>query len=216
MTMRLLDLFCGAGGAAMGYHQAGFDEIVGVDIKPQPHYPFTFVQADALDLPWFIRLADFDLIHTSPPCQSYSALKGLVADSRPALIEPTRRLLVQSGVPWVIENVVGAPLIDPIRLCGSMFGLGVRRHRLFEMSFDSGSSPTCRHELVPEPIDVTGTCGPFCGVRKTPGGGVSRKPQNVAHARAVMGIDWMTRKELSEAIPPTYTRYVGERFLAQT
>ena len=113
--MRLLDLFCGAGGAAMGYHRAGF-EVVGIDIAPQPNYPFEFVQADAMEFP----LDGFDAIHASPPCQAYTAL---ATGKHPRLIEPMRERLASSGVPWVIENVVGAPLRQPVLLCGSMFGL---------------------------------------------------------------------------------------------
>ena len=117
--MRLLDLFCGAGGAAMGYHRAGFDEIVGIDIVPQPNYPFTFVQGDALVPP--IDLDAFDLIHASPPCQAYSIanrLGHMDATRYPRFIEPTRALL--AGRVSVIENVEGAPLVEPYTLCGSM------------------------------------------------------------------------------------------------
>jgi len=207
----LLDLFCGAGGAAMGYYRAGFDDIVGIDNQPQPNYPFAFIQADALQPP--VDLGAFDLIHASPPCQSYSALKGL-SYGAPTLIDDIR------GVLWgresVIENVIGAPLYDPIRLCGSSFGLGVRRHRIFETSmFSIALLPPCHHAAQPEPIDVTGSGGPFYGKRRTGGGGVSRKPRNVAHAQEVMGINWMTRSELSEAIPPAYTEYIGTTFLEQ-
>ena len=206
---RLLDLFCGAGGAATGYHRAGFD-VVGVDIKPQPHYPFEFHQADAMTFP----LDGFDVIHASPPCQGYSSLKGLVGNVRAKLIPWVRDALRRSCGVWVVENVVGAPLINPVTLCGSMFGLGVWRHRLFEMSAPPLMVPQCQHSLCPEPVDVTGTGGPFNGERAAPGGGVSRKPRNLAHAREVMGIDWMGRRELSEAIPPAYTEWIGRQLLA--
>jgi DNA (cytosine-5)-methyltransferase 1 len=205
---RLLDLFCGAGGAAMGYHRAGFD-VVGVDIKPQPHYPFEFHQADAMTFP----LNGFDAYHGSPPCQSYSVTASLHAAEYPKLIEPLRERLRMTGLPYVIENVQGAPLRNWVRLCGSSFGLGVRRHRLFETSWLIMWPPTCAHYLQPEPIDVTGTGGPAsrpAGQR----GGIHRKPRNLAHAREVMGIDWMTRPELSEAIPPAYSEYVGLQLLA--
>src|SRR3990172_4794629 len=209
-SMRLLDLFCGAGGSAVGYHRAGFDEIVGIDIKPQPHYPFTFILGDALHPP--VRLGDFDLIHASPPCQSYSSLKGLTGWLRPALIEAVRAMLVDHR--YVIENVVGAPLINPVQLCGSSFGLGVRRHRLFESS-EPALVLACSHSSVPLPLDVTGTGGPSKKPRTAPGGGLNRKPANIKQAQAAMGIDWMTRRELSEAIPPAYTEYLGAQFLDQ-
>ena len=209
--MRLLDLFCGAGGAAVGYRQAGFDDIVGVDIAPQPDYPFTFIQGDALTPP--VDLGDFDLIHASPPCQGYSTLKGLVRVEYPLLIEPVRVML--TGHPYVIENVVGAPLMAPFRLCGSSFGLGVWRHRLFESSHPPTLVPPCSHLSCPNPLDVTGTGGRSSKPRTSPGGGLSRKPANLHEAQQAMGIDWMTRRELSEAIPPAYTRFIGEQFLSQ-
>lgn len=205
--MRLLDLFCGAGGAAMGYHRAGF-EVVGVDIAPQPNYPFEFVQMDALVwTDW-----DFDLIHASPPCQSFSTTRTLHDASYPDLIEPIREAVRATGKPYVIENVVGAPLLNPIKLCGSSFGLGVRRHRLFESNLPLWSIG-CQHSLQPEPIDVTGSGGP--GGKPRTGGGIHRKPKDLAHARQVMGIDWMNRAELSEAIPPAFTQFIGEQIARQ-
>lgn len=151
--MRLLDLFCGAGGAAMGYHRAGFDEIVGVDNRPMPRYPFTFVLADALE---YVREHghEFDAIHASPPCQAFSALKTMKnAKQHPDLLTPTRALLQSIGKSWVIENVYGAPMYHPlIILCGTMFDLELadgsgelRRHRIFEHSFPIGLVPQCRH-----------------------------------------------------------------------
>src|SRR5690348_4826231 len=128
--MRLLDLFCGGGAAAEGYHRAGFDEIVGVDINPQPHYPFTFIQADALTFP----LDGFDAIHASPPCQDFAQTRYIVSRrgrEYPRLIAPTRERLIASGLPWIMENVEGAPLMNPVTLCGTALGLRVRRHRLF-------------------------------------------------------------------------------------
>ena len=205
----LLDLFCGAGGAAVGYHRAGFD-VVGVDINPQPHYPFEFIQADALTFP----LDGFDAIHASPPCQAYSVMAHYTKGEYPRLINPIRVRFVSSGLPWVVENVVGAPLIAPIRLCGSSFGLGVRRHRLFEMSEPPALVPTCSHYHHPAPIDVTGTGGLGSRPRTAPGGGKSRKPRTLAEAREAMGIDWMTRAELSEAIPPAYTEWIGRQLMA--
>ena len=151
---RLLDLFCGAGGCSVGYYRAGF-EVVGVDIVPQPNYPFEFYQADALgfdfDPGWF------HAVHASPPCQAYSSLRGFTTTEYPQLIEYVRELLIQTGLPYVIENVVGAPLINPIRLCGSSFGLKVWRHRLFETSFQIPLLPPCSHSEHPKPLDVTGT-----------------------------------------------------------
>lgn len=195
----------------MGLARAGYD-VVGVDIKPQPRYPFQFVQADALRPPF--ELKDFDFIWASPPCQDYSALKGLTEKERGKLIPQVRAMLIASGKPYVIENVVGSELRDPIRLCGSMFGLGVWRHRDFEMSHPPLLIPECQHPLVPEPIDVTGTGGPFAGTRKSANGGVSRKPKNLSHARSAMGIDWMTRVEISQAIPPAFSEFIGRAALA--
>jgi DNA (cytosine-5)-methyltransferase 1 len=209
---RLLDLFCGAGGATKGYQRAGF-HVTGVDLAPQPRYcGDEFVQADALT--FTIGRGDFDAIHASPPCQHATRLGALQHGKvYPRLIAPMRMILSGTEVPWVIENVEGAELRDPITLCGSAFGLGVRRHRLFEFSERPTFWPQCEHDLQPEPVDVTGSGGPFNGERKAPGGGVSRKPRNIAHAREVMGIDWMTRAELSEAIPPAYTEWVGKELL---
>jgi len=136
--MRLLDLFCGAGGAAVGYHRAGFDEIVGVDIKPQPRYPFTFVQGDALD--WAeINGNDFDAIHASPPCQAYSQAAQSQRNNGkayPDLLAPTRDILSKLRTPWVIENVPGAPMRSDFVICGCRVGLPLRRVRLFETSWN--------------------------------------------------------------------------------
>lgn len=196
----------------MGLHRAGFD-VVGVDIEPQPHYPFAFIQGDALNPP--VDLTAFDFIWASPPCQDYSALKALSSHRRGKMIPVIRDALTKSGKPFAIENVVGSELRNPIRLCGTMFGLGVWRHRLFEMSNPPLLTPMCNHALCPEPIDVTGTGGPFNGVRKATGGGASRKPRNLAHAREVIGIDWMNRKELSQAVPPAYAEFIGRAAMKQ-
>jgi DNA (cytosine-5)-methyltransferase 1 len=209
---RLLDLFCGAGGAGMGYHRAGFD-VVGVDVAQQPNYPFEFHQGE-----WWESLfelaAEADAIHASPPCQAYSVTASLHTTSYPELIERVRDALERLGRPYVIENVVGAPLRSWTRLCGSSFGLGVRRHRLFETSWSIMFPPQCAHYLQPEPIDVTGTGGPAARLPGQ-GGGLHRKPRNLAQAREAMGIDWMTRPELSEAVPPAYTEYLGAELLAR-
>ncbi len=204
---RLLDLFCCAGGAATGYHRAGFD-VVGVDINDQPHYPFEFHRADALTYP----LEGFDMIHASPPCQKFSTLKNFTKKDYPDLIGITRNRI--KHMLYVIENVYGAPLYDPIRLCGSSFGLGVWRHRYFESSGVLLGSKCC-HKKFPNPIDVTGTGGRQKVKRKKLTGGQARKPCNIAEARTVMGIDWMTRKEISQAVPPAYTEWIGRQLLEQ-
>lgn len=215
MKPRLLDLFCGAGGAAVGYTRAGF-EVVGVDMRAQPNFPFEFIQDDALDylgkaFP-FGYTNDFAAIHASPPCQAYSVTASLHDAEYPDLIEPVRELLRSTGLPYVIENVQGAPLYNHVLLCGSSFGLGVRRHRLFEVEPIPPFMPPCAHYLQPEPIDVTGTGGP--AARKPgQGGGIHRKPKNLEQAREAMGIDWMSRRELSEAVPPAYTEWIGHQFL---
>jgi DNA (cytosine-5)-methyltransferase 1 len=211
--LRILDLFCGAGGSAVGYHRAFPDaEIVGVDINPQPNYPFTFVQGDALTYP----TDGFDFIHASPPCQDHSTLKTSHAGHGTGwMLNATLARLVDSGVPYAVENVMGAHHSHPnlLILCGSMFDLGVRRHRKFWTSFPV-MQLFCQHYLQPEPVDVTGTGGPTPN-RTREGGGVSRKPRNLEHAREVMGIDWMTRRELSQAIPPAYTEHLGLQLRAQ-
>jgi len=210
---RLLDLFCGSGGAAMGYYRAGFC-IVGVDIVRQKRYPFEFIQADALV---FLNLygAEFDAIHASPPCQAYSCTRSLSSKTHPELIPATRHFLKKTGRPYIIENVPGAPLIDPVVLCGSMFdGLRVYRHRLFESNIPLKAPGPCRHKHCHSPIDVSGTGGLQKTPRKAPGGGLSRKPKNISEARDAMGIPWMTRKELSQAIPPAYTAWLGKQLLA--
>ncbi len=210
---RLLDLFCCAGGAGVGYHRAGFD-VVGVDMKPQPNYPFTFIQADAMTLdPEF--LASFDAIHASPPCQSYSDLakRNRNADDWPRLIEPVREMLRLTGLPYVIENVDGAPLIDAVVLCGTMFPeLRVLRHRLFEASFPLVAPPHKKHPKVhtfdkrKSHFGKTDEWKDF--VQVTGGGNCS-----VAAARDAMGIDWMSKGELNEAIPPAYAESVGRQLL---
>jgi len=207
---RLLDLFCCAGGAGMGYHLAGFD-VFGVDIEPQPKYPFQFVQADAMRFP----LDGFDAIHASPPCQAYSRIcKGMgTAKDHPDLVAAVRERLESSGVPWVIENVEGAPLRFPITLCGTMFclrsksGLWLRRHRGFETSWMM-LAPPCEHPRSPS-IGVYGN-GTNSHHRKRLGRNITTEEQ-----REAMGIDWMARKELTQAIPPAYTRWIGERMLAE-
>lgn len=232
---RLLDLFCGAGGAAMGYSRAGF-EVVGVDIKPQPNYPFEFFEDDALnfvsdrlqgDCLWW-RGVPFTAIHASPPCQRYSTAtkRNGTQDEHPDLIGPTRELLKATGLPYIIENVVGAPLWNPQLLCGASFdltvdGYALKRHRLFECSWNAQDLPLddvakegCRCVLwggMPF-MDVTGG-GPTKKPRTDGGGGRPYKG-TADQARRIMGIDWMTKAELNEAIPPAYTEFIGAQLIA--
>jgi DNA (cytosine-5)-methyltransferase 1 len=206
--MRLLDLFCGVGGAAMGYHLAGF-EVVGVDIKAQPYFPFEFVQADAISYP----LDSFDVIHASPPCQAHTTLRHLHKDRQyPCLLETTRLKLQKSGKPYVIENVMGAPLLNPIILCGSMFDLKVRRHRKFESNMPL-CSLSCQHKQQGRPIDVSGTGGRRVGKRLDGKGGDSNKPRNLREAQEAMGMPWANRYGISQAIPPAYTQFIGTQIL---
>lgn len=207
---RLLDLFCGAGGAAMGYHRAGF-EVVGVDIKPQKNYPFKFHRTDAFEFLEEDGL-DFDVIHASPPCQAYS-FSSPKHKTYPDYIPLLRPMLEATGKPYVIENVLGAPLHFPMTLCATMFGLSpsiqgwyLRRHRLFECNplMLSPGGCTCDQVITAQ---VTGHLhhGATDGVRH-------RKPSRTC-ASAMMGIDWMTHKEIVEAIPPAYTEWIGKRLL---
>lgn len=210
---RLLDLFCGAGGAAMGYHRAGF-EVVGVDLHPQPRYPFEFHKGDALTYP----LDGFDAIHASPPCQHYSTMTRMqgpaAVAAHPSLIGPTRTRLLAAAVPWVIENVAGArsELRSPAMLCGSMFGLQgggyrLRRHRLFESGLFLWPPGPCSH------------VGQALAVYGHPGGSSSRdrrKFGSTADWREGMGIGWMTNDELAQAIPPAFTEWIGRQLLAAT
>jgi hypothetical protein len=207
----LLDLFSGAGGAARGYQQAGFC-VLGVDINPQPHYiGCGFHQADALTFP----LDGFDVIHASPPCQDYSVGTGFGHKAQvPRLIAPTRERLLLTRVPWVIENVVGARmhLRESVELCGSMFGLGLVRHRRFEMPWYSAWPPphVCwSNDLDRDAVSVTAHGPPPRWYRKNPG-----KKWSIQVWRDAMGIDWMTRDELREAIPPAYTEWIGRQLLA--
>lgn len=202
---RLLDLFCGAGGCAVGYHRAGFD-VVGIDIAPQKHYPFEFHQADALEyLTTYGH--EFDVIHASPPCQRYSVETPRERkNDHPDLIAATRAVLSQSGKPYIIENVAGARALlhNPTMLCGSMFGLRVWRHRYFEICPEFiFLLPSCQHHEIP--VLVTGTTR-----RK----GYARVDPPIALRRIAMKIDWMVISELDEAIPPAYTEYIGTQLLA--
>lgn len=213
MKKRLLDLFCGAGGAARGYQLAGF-EVVGVDIKPQPRYVGDdFIRADAI---WYLGSTlgySFDVIHASPPCQAYSDLQKQNKRNYPDLIAATRDLLRAAGKPYVIENVDGAPLIDPIVLCGTMFtGLRVLRHRKFEGQNLIAPAHIGRHPLVYTTDKRKAHYGKLDEVTafvSVNGGGNC----SVAAARDAMGIDWMTKDELNEAVPPAYTHWIGAQML---
>lgn len=212
---RLLDLFCGAGGAAVGYHRAGFD-VLGVDIAPQKNYPFEFIQTDALE---YLRVPTrgFDAIHASPPCQAYtqSALSQRNAGKEyPDLLAPTRDALDATGLPWVIENVPDAPMRADYVLCGCRFGLrtesrmGLRRERWFETSWH-GFDMAPGHDHTEPAISVVGHGTPSWVRAK-----LGRNP-TIAEYREAMGIDWMNRNELSQAIPPAYTEYMGGELLKQ-
>lgn len=209
---RVLDLFCGAGGASRGYVDAGF-EIIGVDIDPQPNYPYAFVQMDVmLLLPEFIESARVDAIHASPPCQRYTpgARRHGTQDSHPDLVDPTRELLVASGLPYIIENVVQAPLVDPVILCGTMFGLGVFRHRGFESNIPLRVPAHRKHKgRIGDGKYVT--VAGHAGGSSTRDGWTNGSTADWVRA---MRIDWMTGREMAESIPPAYTRYLGQQLLA--
>ena len=185
----------------MGLWQAGV-EVVGVDIEPQPHYPVAFFKADALTYP----LEGFDFVWASPPCQAYTLAQRIRDNKHPDLIEPIRKRLQRLGVAWAIENVVGAPLINPIELCGAMFGLQVYRHRLFECSFPIEAPP---HPVHMAPLRKMGR-----PVRPGEFMHVVGNFSGVAQARKAMGINWMMRDELREAIPPAYAKFIGTAAMA--
>lgn len=215
--MRMLDLFCGAGGAAMGYRQAWPDaHIVGVDIHPQPRYPFEFVQADAMTYP----LDGFDFVHASPPCQAHTTMsnrhrgKGGRADSHTDFIAAIRWRLVMAGIPYVIENVPGArsELRHPIVLSGGSFGLRVERPRLFECSFPVTPPP---RRKVADPVGVYGKAHDGRRLFTRKDGSSQHAARSLAEGSDAMGIDWMSWRELAESIPPAYTRFIAEQLRAQ-
>ena len=208
--MKLLDLFCGVGGASVGYAHAGF-EVHGVDLKHGKRYPFTYLRANVLDV---LRddnfIQQFDVIHASPPCQTHSITQHLrnaqgKTTSKVDLIPQTRAALIASGKPYIIENVVGSPLINPIQLCGSSFGLQVRRHRLFESNMKLQGSE-CNHKAQGRPVGVYGSLND-----EIPNGGKTAK--TIGEARIAMGIDWAIWTELVEAIPPAFTKYLGHQVI---
>lgn len=205
------DVFCGAGGATKGYKDAGFSYVIGIDNRPQPRYVGDkFIQMDALE--FLQRYLDGEYpeacgFHSSPPCQGYSSMRHVTGKSYPDLIAPTRRALQATGKPFVIENVVGAPLNQPIMLCGTMFGLDVVRHRLFETHPQLWSlRPPCCHNKK---------CAKQ-GRPATPGKQFMTVTGNYSgqeFAKRAMGIDWMVRSEMSQAIPPAYTEFIGRHLL---
>lgn len=212
-----MDLFCGAGGCAVGYSRAGFN-VIGVDHKPQKNYPFEFFQADAMQVLGFLNeggyipgtdiwLENFSAIHASPPCQRFSVMTQCrpgIAETFPDLIDPVRQRLKASGLPYVIENVPKAPLIDPAQVCGTSFGMRIRRHRLFETNFYLPST-TCKHDgYVMNPWNSKG------GRRRMREHfGIPNGQQNPAW-RAEMGVEWMGGHDAEQAVPPAYTQYVGK------
>lgn len=212
-----LDMFCGAGGASMGYFRAGYD-VVGVDLRAQPHYPFAFVRADALAPPF--DLSSFDLIHASPPCQAN--LSGLAALNRSLgrdydhadLLEPTRAMLKASGRPYVIEQPMkGARLEAPVVLCGSAFGLPIHRHRQFESNVLI-LTPPCEHDRLTEAKYWTGYRPDgetrLSTVVQVYGHGGGRE-----HWAAALKTPWMTPDEMTQAIPPAYTEYIGRALASE-
>lgn len=213
---RLLDIFCGAGGCSVGYARAGF-EVVGVDIQPQPNYPFDLVRDDALFILTRLLegrvigggyvLGNFDAIHASPPCQAFTKARKLQGNDHPDLVAASRELLQQTGLPYVIENVKGAPLIDPVVLEGQMFeGLNVHRPRLFETNW-----PLEVPALIPPPPRQTKMGRP---PRDGEAIQVVGHFSDVPAGRRAMGIGWMTQGELAQAIPPAYTEFIGKQLLA--
>lgn len=204
--MKLLDLYCGVGGASAGYEEAGFT-VTGIDIKHGKRYPYEYIRGDVLHYLLDLKfLRSFDVIHASPPCQTHSITQHLrnaqgKSTNKLDLIPQTRAALIASGKPYVIENVPGSPLIDPVQLCGSSFGLQVRRHRLFESNMKLKGSE-CSHKSQGRPIGVYGSLND-----EIPQGG--KTATTIEEAKMAMRIDWAIWTELVEAIPPVYTKYLG-------
>ncbi len=223
MKPRLLDFYCKAGGTTKGYQRAGF-YVVGVDIEPQPHYcGEEFYQADALDvMNWLLHgqgfatpigiyynIKDFDAYSASPPCQKWSTGAAIHGYSHPDLITPTHELLSAMGKPYIIENVRGAPLIDAFMLCGTMFGLKVKRHRYFECNFPIHFLPaSCSCKGKAGFTNAKSGFSSFANGAKLIS--VAGHNFSVEDAKVAMNIDWMNQDELREAIPPAYTEYIGK------
>jgi len=215
---RLLDLFCGAGGAAVGYDRAGF-EVVGVDFKPQPHYPFEFHLADALEF-CAQHGHEFDMVHASPPCQAYTGMRnvtlarfGTVRTDHPDLIAITRSVLQATGTPYIIENVTRSPIQTQFVICGAAIGmLHMARHRHFECSLLLPAPPPCKHYKEAYTIGVYGAKpdGRRVSYRRNR---LCRVAKGLKEAQELMGIDWMDWDEIKEAVPPAYTEYIGRHLL---
>ena len=200
---RIADLFCGVGGASVGLHRAGY-EVVGFDIRPQPNYPKTleFHQSDAFD----VDLSSFDAVWASPPCQGYSGHTGDEANKTPKYIDAMRERLTDNGKPFIIENVIGARdyMQNPVMLCGCMFDLEIRRRRLFESGVNL-VAPEHDHK----PIVYTEADRRLYSVT-----GHSRHKGTTAIWQRMMGMPWAKRaKELTEAIPPNYSEYLGKQLI---
>ena len=222
MKPRLLDLFCGAGGAAMGYHRAGF-EVVGVDLKPQPESPFEFHQEDAIE--YIVQLGfTFDAVHASPPCQAYTSMRHMgktAGDGAPDLVDVTRNALSMNYRPWIMENVAGSPLLNPLILCGTSFDLGVdrdgewqplRRHRLFESNMFLMGLP-CKHPSGPGVGKSLAVYGDH--PQRTLNDKTYRvnRAHSIEEARVAMDIDWMGWRTITQAIPPAYTEWLGRQLI---
>jgi DNA (cytosine-5)-methyltransferase 1 len=209
---RLLDLFCCQGGAGMGYSRTGFD-VLGIDVEPQPRYPFPFHCDDAIHaLEDYLEFGGgFAAIHASPPCQAHSNMRHLSTNEHPDLVARTRELLKDTGLPYVIENVIGAPLVNPVQLCGSSFGLGVQRHRLFECSFPV-MAPPCAHGQQEKRYRVFQRgewyLSPVAHVWGRGGG------KAMGEWPEAMGIDWMDSAGLAQAVPPAMTEHIGGYLMA--
>lgn len=206
--MKLLDLYCCQGGASSGYVKAGFT-VTGIDLYPQPKYPYHFIQSDAID--YLLEHGHkYNFIHASPPCQGYSNLtpeshKGKYKKS----ISDLRKILCKLNIPYCIENVAGAKseMINPLVLCGSMFNLRTQRHRLFETSFKIGSPRKCDHSLLPLLVTTASKASREKRFK------LGIKPKSVSNSVLAYGIDWMDFNGLKECIPPAYTEYIGLQYL---